>query len=229
MRINKFLASCGAGLSRRKSEALVLDGAVSVNGKTVRDLATDVSETDTVAVNGRACRPADAKIYIAMNKPKRIITACEDKRGRKTVIDVLAEAGYRGARVFPVGRLDYDTEGLLLLTNDGDWAESITHPSHEIAKVYAATLDKPFAPADLAALETGIEIDGEMTRPAHAKIAALSTVEIAITEGRHRQVRKMFASLGYDVVSLRRISIGSIKLGALRPGSFTILPAIPKI
>jgi 23S rRNA pseudouridine2605 synthase len=254
MRINKFLASTGE-LSRRKSEELVLAGVVTVNGQVTRNLAADVCETDLVAVNGVVRRLSNDKIYIAMNKPKKVITCCEDKRGRRTVIDVLREnAGgakeasarikQRGARgesfppknnfhfpprVFPVGRLDYDTEGLLLLTNDGDWAEGITHPSREIEKTYQATLDADFNAADLPKLTAGIEIDGEMTRPCRAKIVRPRTVELTISEGRNRQVRKMFAACGYDVLNLCRTRIGKIELGNLAAGAWKIFPRKPEV
>ena len=162
-----------------------------------------------------------------MNKPAKVITACTDSRGRTTVLDLIAPN--IETRVFPIGRLDYDTEGLLLLTNDGEFAESVTHPSCKIKKVYEATLNRPFNPAHLAALEGGIEIDGEVTLPAIARIFGPQKVELTITQGRNRQVRKMFAALGYDVTYLKRTAIGAVKLGPLPVGTWRITSTPPKI
>ena len=137
MRINRYLASCGVG-SRRAAEGLVEASRVSVNGKTVTDLGTQIAAADTVTVDGKIVKPEAQKVYIAFNKPKGCVTTCSDDKGRKTVLDVIGDVG---ARVFPIGRLDYETEGLLILTNDGDFARYIMHPSSEIKKIYVATVD----------------------------------------------------------------------------------------
>lgn len=237
MRINKFLASCELG-SRRKVEELVTGGRVAVNGKIVRDLSTQVLETDTVTVDGASVLKNEELVYVIMNKPMKTITAVTDfagekfKNPRRTVLDVLFNdlpPNMPRPRVFPIGRLDYDTEGLLLLTNDGEFAESITHPSKKIEKTYVATLDRDFARTDIPKLENGIMLDGEITHPAKAQIIGKNIVELTITQGRNRQVRKMFEAIGYVVTNLKRIRIGQISLGKLRVGEFKILNTRPKV
>ena len=236
-RINKFLASCELG-SRRKVEELVTSGRVSVNGKVVRDLSTQIKEDDKVEVDNAPIIQNEEKVYIIMNKPIKTITAVTDiigekfKNPRRTVLDVLFETfppNMPRPRVFPIGRLDYDTEGLLLLTNDGAFAESITHPSKKIEKTYVATLNKDFPRLDLPKLENGIMIDGEKTFPAKANLLGKNIVELTITQGRNRQVRKMFDAIGYTVINLKRIRIGQITLGKLRTGEYKILNTRPKV
>ena len=234
MRINKYLALCGVA-SRRKAEQLVLNGNVFVNGKEIRDLATVIQSGDKVEINEKVVAPQEF-VYIMMNKPRGYVTTCSDEKNRKTVIDLLENVD---ERIFPVGRLDYDTEGLLLLTNDGDFAKELTHPSKKVPKTYVATLDKPIDATDLKQLETGVIIDGEKTFPAKAKIISPSVgaisnrplnsrciVQLTITQGRNRQVRKMFAALGYDVKHLKRTAIGGFVLGDLRVGEWRIF--VPK-
>jgi 23S rRNA pseudouridine2605 synthase len=237
VRINKFLAACELG-SRRKVEELVTTGRVAVNGKIVRDLSTQILETDTVTVDGATVLQNEETVYIIMNKPAKTITAVTDivgekfKNPRRTVLDVLFEnlpPNMPRPRVFPIGRLDYDTEGLLLLTNDGNFAESVTHPSKKIEKQYVATLDRDFSRPDLQKLENGIIIDGEKTHPARAQIISKNVVELTITQGRNRQVRKMFEAIGYVVTHLKRVRIGQITLGNLRVGQFKILNTRPSI
>ena len=179
MRINKYLASCELG-SRRKCEDLVTLGKVAINGKVVRDLATQINPNDVVTVDGNSIMLNETPVYLIMNKPTKTITCCEDKRGRKTVLDVVYNnpKSINLPRVFPVGRLDYDTEGLLLLTNDGDFAESITHPKQKVEKSYIATLDKDFKSKDIEKLENGIILDGKMTLPATAKILSRTVTSL---------------------------------------------------
>lgn len=163
MRINKYLAECGVA-SRRKSEELVLAGKVTVDGKKVTELSTDVDiENSRVTVNGKIVHPINKHIYLKMNKPKGYVCTTSDDKGRKTVLDLLPEK-YRDKRIFPVGRLDYDTEGLLILTTDGDLAQKLSHPSHEIAKTYVAKVEGTVPEPDLAKLRKGVMIDGVMTK-----------------------------------------------------------------
>ena len=169
MRINKYLAECGVG-SRRKSEALILDGRVSIDGKVVTSLAVDVDpENARVLLDGKIVHPINKHIYLKMNKPKGYVCTMADDRGRKTVIDLLPEK-YAGKRIFPIGRLDYDTEGLLLLTTDGDLAQALSHPSNEIPKTYIAKIEGSISEAELAKLRKGVEIDGVMTKKCKVKV-----------------------------------------------------------
>jgi len=224
------LASCGFG-SRRKCEELVTSGRVVVNGVKIDKLAVNVNDGDAVTVNGKVARPQNTHIYIIMNKPHSVITSCVDKQKRKTVMDVLREAGLRsgGARVFPIGRLDYDSTGLLLLTSDGEFAESITRPSSKLEKAYLCNLDIPFRPEDREKLENGIEIEGEMTLPARVRVLKPRVVELCIVQGRNRQVRKMFSACGYCVMSLKRTRIGKLELGDLREGEIRVLYEKPVV
>lgn len=222
MRLNKFLAECGIA-SRRKSESLILEGRVCVDGKRVTDLATDVDvDSARVLVDGKIVHPINKHIYLKMNKPKGYVCTTSDDKGRKTVIDLLPEK-YENKRIFPIGRLDYDTEGLLLLTTDGDLAQKLSHPAGEIPKTYVAKVEGSVSEADLAKLRKGVMIDGVMTKKCKAKIAEkadnFSRVEITITEGRNRQVRRMFESIEKQVVFLKRISIGNIRLGGVPRGT----------
>ena len=222
MRINKYLAECGVA-SRRKSEELVLAGKVTVDGKKVTELSTDVDiENSRVTVNGQIVHPINKHIYLKMNKPKGYVCTTSDDKGRKTVLDLLPEK-YRDKRIFPVGRLDYDTEGLLILTTDGDLSQKLSHPSHEITKTYVAKVEGIVPEADLAKLRKGVMIDGVMTKK--CKVKALekderfSRIEVTISEGRNRQVRKMFESVEKEVVFLKRVSIGEIRLGGVTRGT----------
>lgn len=232
MRINKYLASAGVA-SRRKCEEFVTMGAVAVNGVVVRDLATDVLASDKVTVRGKAVTPAVDKVYVIMNKPKDVVCTCSDERGRKTVLDILPHA-VKGARLFPVGRLDFTSEGLLILTNDGEFTRSVTHPSSKIEKVYVATLEKKFDRRDAEKLETGVDIDGEMTLPAKVRVIGKDPlrgdiVEIVITQGRNRQVRRMFYAIGYNVHALTRVRIGRLDLGDLKVGECRVLDCPPLV
>ncbi|MBQ4053026.1 MAG: rRNA pseudouridine synthase [Clostridia bacterium] len=218
MRINKFLAEKGIA-SRRHADEMITAGRITVNGK-VATLGENVEETDEVCLDGNpiSCAEKQEKFYI-MNKPKGVICTVSDDRGRKTVMDLLPpDAG----RVFPVGRLDYETEGLLLLTNDGDTAYRLTHPTNEIPKTYMARIEGTMTEKDLNRIRSGIELDGVMTKKCKAHIVetnkAYTKVHITITEGKNRQVRRMFEAIGRNVEFLKRISIGKLKLSGLDRG-----------
>lgn len=218
MRINKFLAEKGIA-SRRHADEMIAAGRITVNGK-VATLGENVEETDEVCLDGNpvSCAEKLEKFYI-MNKPKGVICTVSDDRGRKTVMDLLPpDAG----RVFPVGRLDYETEGLLLLTNDGDTAYRLTHPTNEIPKTYMARIEGTMTEKDLNRIRSGIELDGVMTKKCKAHIVetnkGYTKVHITITEGKNRQVRRMFEAIGRNVEFLKRISIGKLKLSGLDRG-----------
>lgn len=222
MRINKFLAEKGIA-SRRHADEMIIAGRVMINGKTA-ELGAVVTEEDEVTLDGQILSHEEKKeeFYI-MNKPKGVVCTVSDDRGRKTVMDLLpAEVG----RVFPVGRLDYETEGLLILTNDGDTAFRLTHPTSEIPKTYMARIEGTLTEKDLNPIRSGVELDGILTKKCKANIVetnkAYTKVHITITEGRNRQVRRMFEAIGRNVEFLKRISIGQLKLkgldrGAIRP------------
>jgi len=220
-RLQKILSQAGIA-SRRASERLMLDGRVTVNGTTVRELGTKADPSrDDIRVDGRRLKMPERHRYILLNKPRGYVTTRSDPQKRPTVIDLLA-----GVRefVYPVGRLDYDSEGLLLLTNDGDLAARLTHPSHGVARVYeAAVLGVPDA-HDLRRLARGLVIDGRRTAPAEIRLlpaarpTETTTLQITLREGRNRQVRKMCEAIGHPVDHLKRIAIGPLRDGRLRVG-----------
>jgi 23S rRNA pseudouridine2605 synthase len=224
-RLQKVLAESGVA-SRRAAERLIVDGRVQVNGVAVTQLGSlaDVT-TDTICVDGLPIAPAAEHVYLAVNKPAGYVTTNSDERGRPIVMDLVYKTK---ARVFPVGRLDQDSEGLLLLTNDGQLAQCLTHPSHEVDKEYLALVDRSPSPAALQALRRGIELDGRRTAPATVEeIRApdgLRTPEghawlrFVLREGRKRQVRRMSESAGCNVVRLIRTRIGPLRLRGLVPG-----------
>ena len=220
-RLNKYLADCGVG-SRRECDKLIADGCVKINGK-IASLGANVEENDSVSVNGRRVAPKTKNYYIMLHKPKGCVTTVKDDLGRKTVMDFV---GIK-ARLFPVGRLDYDTEGLLILTNDGDVANKLTHPKNNVEKVYVARLSGSLTEAERQTLERGVEIDGRKTMPARVKILAKdehhTRVEVTITEGRNRQVKKMFESVGKEVEFLKRVAEGELRLGGLQRGKYRFL------
>lgn len=225
MRINKYIASCGIA-SRRASEQYILDGKVKVNNKTVTDLATDIDEfNDTVTVEGQKIQPAARQIYIMLNKPKGCVCTVKDDKDRKTVMDYLGDLTDK--RLFPVGRLDYDTEGLILMTNDGDLSHKLTHPSNEIPKTYVAKVEGEVPQSDLATLRNGIILDGK--KLGRSKIKLLESVdniyryEVTIFEGKNRQVHRMFESVGKTVIFLKRVAVGDLRLGGLTRGTYRYL------
>lgn len=218
MRINKFLAAAGIA-ARRECDKIIEEGKVTVNGA-VATLGMDVSESDEVLYNGVKVTVKTNEYYI-LNKPKGYITAVSDDRGRKTVLDLLPKST---GRIFPVGRLDYDSEGLLILTTDGDLAQRLSHPSHEIPKTYLVKVEGTLTEAALNPIRSGIEIDGYKTKKCKAHIVetnkAYTKVHITITEGKNREIRKMFAAIGKEVMLLKRIKIGELTLKGLDRGAY---------
>ena len=218
IRINKYLALAGFG-SRRASEKLVIEGKVKCNGKVVSDLGFLVSENDKITVEGAEATPAKEYSYIMLHKPKGAITSMKDEHGRKTVVDLLPDE-YKKLR--PVGRLDYDSEGLLLFTNDGDLAYRLTHPSHEVTKTYQVRVEGGVKESQLAVMRAGVVIDGVRLSKCKAKILETlekeTRLEVVISEGKNRQVRKMFDAVGLHVSFLKRTQIGELKLGNLSRG-----------
>ena len=220
MRLNKFIAQAGIA-SRRKADELTLAGKVKINGAIMTEPGYDVKDGDVVIVNGHKIESAQTLVYYALNKPVGYVTTTSDEQGRPTVIDLLTDVT---TRVYPVGRLDLMTSGLLLLTNDGELANKLTHPSHEIEKTYVAKVNGNLSKEEIFALRKGVRIDGYMTKPAivtvKREIRGLSEIELTIHEGKNRQVRKMFEAVGYKVLELRRIKEGPVTLGHLHEGDY---------
>lgn len=220
MRLNKYIAQAGIA-SRRKADELILNGNVKINGLSVRELGTDVKDGDVVEVNGNRIEAEAKKVYIALNKPLGYVTTSSDEKDRATVLDLVTDVP---ERIFPVGRLDYNTSGLLILTNDGDLAYRLTHPKHHIYKTYRAVVQGIVSNERLAKLRKGVDIGGFVTSPAQVKVIKQqerrALVEISIYEGKNRQVRKMFAAVGNKVLELERIAIGDIRLGRLMEGHY---------
>lgn len=220
MRINKYIAQAGIA-SRRKADELILNGNVKVNGAVMREPGYDVEDTDKVEVNGRSIDNNSKKVYLLVNKPLNVITAVSDDKDRETVMEIVKDVD---ARVFPVGRLDYNTTGALIMTNDGDLSYRITHPKYEMEKTYRALVKGVLSPEKASRLRKGVDIGGFVTSRAKVKIIKGSShstvVEISIHEGKNRQVRKMFAAVGNPVQTLERIAIGEIRLGRLKQGHY---------
>ncbi|MBQ6663941.1 MAG: rRNA pseudouridine synthase [Firmicutes bacterium] len=220
MRINKFLAQAGIA-SRRKADELIADGRVKVNRLTLREPGYDVKEGDLVEVDGKAVTVAEEKVYLAINKPVGYVTTVSDQFGRPTVLDLVTDIE---ARLFPVGRLDYETSGLLFLTNDGDFAYRMTHPKHELGKTYRARVQGFLSRERLAKLRKGVDIGGFTTSPATVEIVRelpkQTIVDITVHEGKYHQVRRMFKAVGNQVVELERIAIGDVRLGRLTSGGY---------
>jgi 23S rRNA pseudouridine2605 synthase len=186
----------------------ITNGRVRVNGKVVTDLSTQINDRDIVELNGKVIKPVTDKIYLVMNKPRGYVTSCYDDRGRKIVMDLLPE-DMRGKHIFPVGRLDYDTEGLLILTNDGDFAQGLIHPKFKVQKVYVATVDQEVTPQHIKDLS----IQADRVTKTGDKV-----IEIIIHTGLNRQVRKMIADVGLETVNLKRVAIGDLVLRDLKVG-----------
>ena len=219
MRLQKYLASCGVA-SRRAAEKMITEGRISVNGTVVTELGTQVDENaDTVQVDGETVRPEAEKHYIAYNKPVGEVTTASDPEGRDTVMDRFRDYP---VRLFSVGRLDYDSEGLLLLTNDGDLMNRLLHPSFEIKKSYLTRVSNFVTDEEIRSLRKGVMIDGRLTSPAEVRMIrhdAFSTeLLVTIHEGRNRQVRKMIEAVGHQVVRLKRVRFGPVELGDLPSG-----------
>jgi 23S rRNA pseudouridine2605 synthase len=219
VRLQKFMAECGVA-SRRKSEELIEMGKVKVNGH-VAHIGDKVNpKKDLVTVRGKKINKVDKMYYIMLNKPRGYVTTVSDELGRKTVMDLVDVK----ARVYPVGRLDKDSEGLLILTNDGSFANALTHPKHNYAKVYRVTVRPAVNDEILEKLRNGIEIDGRMTAPCDVNVITEEdgrvVLEFILREGRNRQIRKMCEAVDLQVARLKRISIGPVKLGMLQTGKY---------
>ncbi len=220
MRLNRYLAMCGVG-SRRKCDELIAAGLVQVNDKVVTEMGERLKpDEDVVKFKGKVVEPEENRVYILLNKPLRTITSADDEKKRRTVLDVVKMR----VRIFPVGRLDYNTTGALLLTNDGELAYKLSHPKYEISKLYRVLLDSRIRPIDLHHFRRGIELEGEMTAPCRAEELRIldncSYLEIELHEGRNRQIRKMFESLGYKVRELHRIEYAGLRVSDLKTGAW---------
>lgn len=221
IRLQKYIASAGI-CSRRKAEELITAGKVKVNGERVTELGTKINpDTDTVEVSGEMVGTGGKKYYIMLNKPAGYITTTSDTHGRQTVMDLVKDIN---ARLYPVGRLDADTEGLLLMTNDGDFANAVIHPSKRHVKTYIAEV-KGLPPLEaIKMLKRGVDIGEYITKPAQVELlkgtSSVSTLKIGITEGKKRQVRLMCETIGHPVLALKRVEIGPIVLGNLPKGKW---------
>jgi 23S rRNA pseudouridine2605 synthase len=213
MRLAKHLAHAGVA-SRRGAEALVAEGRVTVDGAVVTDPARDVTGEEAIAVDGAAVGGAAARVVYALNKPAGVVSTARDTHGRRTVIDLVSSR----ERLYPVGRLDADTTGLILLTNDGDLAYALTHPSFEVPRTYRARVEGRPNERALRALREGVELDDGRTAPARVRRVGAHELELTIHEGRKRQVKRMCAAVGHPVVALRRVAFGPLRLGDLEPG-----------
>ena len=224
MRINKYLAESGVA-SRRACDKLIAEGHVKVNGK-LASLGEDVADGDEVTVDGKPVQRRTAHSYYLMNKPKGYVCTVKDDKDRKTVMQLLP-AGV--GRLFPVGRLDYDTEGMLLFTDDGDLAFRLTHPKNEIEKTYLVKIEGGITDVELGRLCSGVELDGKLTGKSRIRVVAadkrFTKLHVTIHEGRNRQVRRMFEAVGKHVVFLKRIKIGDMGLGSLERGAVRKLTA----
>lgn len=218
IRLNKYIASTGV-CSRRKAEEYILARRVSVNEEIVTELGTQVEDSDIVCIDGKKISLEENKVYIMLNKPKGYVTTAKDQFDRKSVLDIVRVK----ERVYPVGRLDMDSEGLLLLTNDGDFSNNIIHPTKHIAKTYEVTLKKNISEQAIHMLENGVDIGGYVTRPAIVKKLSDKIIHITISEGKNRQVRRMCEAVQNKVVNLKRISIGKLLLGNLKCGEYVML------
>lgn len=221
MRINKYLASCGVA-SRRKCEEIISRGKVTVNGEFVRELGTIINvEKDLVKVYGKEVSLDTKKVYYMLNKPQGVISASKSKYGEETVVDLL---GKKEHRLFPVGRLDKDTTGLIILTNDGDFAYKLTHPKYEKEKTYEALVKGKVDSKSLDKLKQGVVIDGKKTSRAKVRLVKMigvnSLVEITLIEGRKRQVKKMCEKVGHKVIKLNRTMENGLSLGDLEVGEY---------
>ena len=213
MRLAKFLAHAGVA-SRRAGEGLIAEGRVSVGGRTVTDPAHDVGEGSDVAVDGVAVQPEPREVH-ALHKPAGVVSTAADTHDRPTVVGLVASE----RRLYPVGRLDADTTGLILLTNDGELAQRLTHPRYGVEKTYRATVRPPEVPESaLVALREGVELDDGPTAPAGAETVGKGLIELTLREGRKRQVRRMCEAVGHRVVALERIAFGPLRLGSLEAG-----------
>jgi len=229
-RLQKFIARCGVA-SRRKAEAMISAGRVMVNGKIVTELGVKVDpEQDKIRVDGEEIRIEADQVYILLHKPEGYVTTVSDPRGRLTVLDLIIDSpSLHKVRLFPVGRLDFNTTGLLILTNDGALAYALTHPSHQVDKTYEAWVQGVPAERGLKALREGILLEDGITAPAKVEILKVkegnARLRLIIHEGRKRQVRRMCQAIGHPVRELKRIAFGPLGLGRLKPGAYRTLSA----
>jgi 23S rRNA pseudouridine2605 synthase len=224
VRLQKLIAGTGLA-SRRKAEALIAAGRVMVNGKTVTELGTKVDPSrDHVKVDGKHLSAPQPFVYLMLHKPKNVVSTLDDPGGRTTVKDYLRGVS---VRVFPVGRLDFDSEGLMLLTNNGELAQAMLHPRYHVPKTYLIKVKSVLTDEDIRNLEQGVRLEDGMTGPAQVKkvrkVEANSWLEITIREGRKHQVKRMLEAVGHPVIKLLRIRMGSLSLGDLQPGEFRFL------
>lgn len=215
MRLNRYLASAGLG-SRRACETLITEGLVRINGKTITDLATQVLPGDSVVARGKKIESQNL-IYLVLHKPRGILTTCADPQGRATVIEMLPP---HYGRLFHVGRLDKDSEGLLILTNDGALAQKLTHPAHLVDKEYEVVIDKPFDLTHRPKLITGIFIEGGKAKMESVYSIVPTKLRIVLRQGIKRQIRLMLYKMGYEVLKLKRTRIGHLKLDDMKPGEY---------
>lgn len=220
MRLNKFLSNSGVA-SRRKCDQLIEEGKVTVNGKVADELGMKINEKkDRVKVEGKDILLPSSFVYIKLNKPKGYTCTASDEKGRKTIYDLVKCE----ERLFSIGRLDYDTEGLIILTNDGDFANKVAHPKFETEKEYRVTAEGEIKESELAVMRKGVVVDGE--RMPSAKVEWLSfengftKLSVVISEGQNRQVRRMFEAIGHEIKLLKRVRIGLVKLGGLKRGEY---------
>jgi 23S rRNA pseudouridine2605 synthase len=226
IRINKYLALCGLG-SRRGVENLIVKGRISVNGEKISDLSLTIDpDSDIIKYDNRRLNPITRKYYLILNKPKGYITSTRDERGRPIVMDLIPEK-YKRAGVFPVGRLDKDTEGLLLFTNDGETSYKLAHPKYGIQKEYLVELNLPLDDKTKSRIENGIFLYGKKTKPATVEFVGgnRKRIKMIIYEGMKRQVKMTFINFGYRVKGLRRYSFGPLNLSGIDTGSFRLLKA----
>lgn len=220
VRLQKFMADNGIA-SRRKCEEMIEQGLVKVNGETAHIGDKVNPKKDKVSVRGRKISVQDNMRYIVLHKPRGYITTMQDEQGRKCVAELVQDVG---VRIYPVGRLDRESEGMLLMTNDGAFSNAMTHPTRHVPKTYRVTIRPTITDEQIAAFQDGIEIDGRMTAPANIRVIDKSegrvVVEVILYEGRNRQIRRMFEELGIEVARLKRTAVGSIKLGMLPQGKW---------
>lgn len=218
MRINKYLAACGVA-SRRDCDKLIEDGCVEINGR-IATLGAEVGDTDKVTLNGNPVTIKKNEYYI-LNKPKGYLCTVRDDKGRKTVLDLMPATS---GRIYPVGRLDFDSEGLLVLTTDGELAQHLMHPSNEVPKTYLVKIEGTITEAGLNPIRSGIDIGGYVTKKCKAHIVetnkAYTKIHVTVTEGKNREIRKMFEAIGKEVTLLKRIKIGDLTLRGLDRGAY---------
>ncbi len=221
MRLAKFLATAGVA-SRRASEQLIRDGRVTIDGAQVTDPARDVGPQHAVALDGAPVQATAERVVYALNKPAGVVSTAHDPQHRRTVVSLVPS----GLRLYPVGRLDIDATGLILLTNDGELANRLTHPRYEVPKTYRVVLwNAPVSQRAVAALRAGVQLDDGLTAPARVRRIAWDTIELTIREGRNRQIKRMCEHVGHRVRSLTRVAFGSLTLGQLEPGRHRPLTA----